>query len=61
MGTQKIGGYLVWTPKKRWVIQCAKMQFQGKVCEFSVKIATISLNSSKCARSAQNLQFLCKI
>ena len=37
------------------VIQCAKMQFQGKICKFSVKIATKSLNFSKCARSAQKI------
>ena len=35
------------------VIQCAKMQFQGKICKFSVKIATKSLNFSKCARSVE--------
>ena len=61
--SSKKGGHSVWAPKK-WglfwcrlpkigVIQCAKMQFQGKICKLSVKIATKSLNFSKCARSAQ--------
>ena len=40
MGTKKIGAFLMWTLKKMGVIQCAKMQFQGKICKFSVKIAT---------------------
>ena len=29
------------------VIQCAKVQFQGKICTFSVKIATKLLHFSK--------------
>ena len=48
--SSKKGGHSVWAPKK-WglfwcglskmgLIQCAKMQFQGKICKFSVKIAT---------------------
>ena len=66
--SSKKGGHSVWTPKK-WglfwcgllkmgVIQCAKMQFQGKICKFSVKIAMKSLNFSKCARSAQKFAIL---
>ena len=52
------------------IIQCAKMQFQGKICKFSVKIATKSLNfqfsifklNPQNAREARkNLQSLCKI
>ena len=61
--SSKKGGHSVWAPKK-WglfccglpkmgVILCAKMQVQGKICKFSVKIATKSLNFSKCARSAK--------
>ena len=61
--SSKKGGHSVWAPKK-WglfgldsktigVIQCVKMQFQGKICKFSVKIATKLLSFSKCARSTQ--------
>ena len=47
---------------KMGVIQCAKMQFQGKICKFSVKIAIKSLNFSKRARSAQkNYNFHVKL
>ena len=52
-GHQKNGGSFGVDSQKIGVIQCAKMQFQGKICKFSVKIATKSLNFSKCARSAQ--------
>ena len=61
----------MWAPKK-WglfwcglpemgVIQCAKVQFQGKICQFPVKIATKSLNFSKCAQRAQKFAILGKI
>ena len=52
MGTKKMGAFWCGLPEMG-VIQCAKVQFQGKICKFSVKIATKSLNFSKCARSAQ--------
>ena len=49
VGTKKNGGFFGVDSKKikMGVIQCAKMQFQGKICKFSVKIATKSLNFSK--------------
>ena len=55
---------LVWCGlPKMGVIQCAEMQFQGKICKFSVKIATKLWNFSKCVQIevGKNLQFLCKI
>ena len=43
---QKNESFLVWTPKN-WGIQCAKMQFQAKICKFYVKIAAKLLHFSK--------------
>ena len=55
-GHQKNGGLFWCRLPKMGVIPCAKMQFQGKICQFSFKIATKSLNFSKCARSAQKFE-----
>ena len=49
VGTKKWGLFWCGLPKMG-VIQCAKMQFQGKICKFSVKIATKSLNFSTRAK-----------
>ena len=54
MGTKKWGLFWCGLPKIG-VIQCAKMQFQAKICKFYIKIPTKLLNLSKCARSAQKI------
>ena len=69
--SSKKGGHSVWAPKKMGaflcgllkmgVIQCAKMQFQGKICKFSVKSATKSLNSQNAREARKNLQFYVKL
>ena len=56
-----MGSFLVWT-SKIGVIQCAKMQFQAKICKFYVKIAAKMLkNFQNVCEARENLQFLCKI
>ena len=61
VGTQKMGAF--WCGlSKMGVIQFAKMQFQGKICKFSVQIATKIVKFLKNVREAhKNVQFLCKI
>ena len=54
----KMGSFLVWN-SKNGAIQCAKMQFQAKICKSYVKIVAKLLNFSKIHTKRAEICNLC--